>query len=58
MKIDPKPKMTKTKQYRTDEEYLQMLSDRHPVIGMILEYRGCASCFRPMSMRCRSWSIR
>ena len=40
MKIDPKPKMTKTKQYRTDEEYLQMLSDRHPVIGMILEYRG------------------
>lgn len=42
MKIDPKPKMTKTKQYRTDEEYLQMLSDRHPVIGMILEYRGCS----------------
>lgn len=40
MKIDPKPKMTKTKQYRTDEEYLQMLADRHPVIGMILEYRG------------------
>ncbi len=40
LKIDPKPKMTKTKQYRTDEEYLQMLADRHPVIGMILEYRG------------------
>lgn len=40
LKIDPKPKMTKTKQYRTDEEYLQMLSDRHPVIGLILEYRG------------------
>ncbi len=40
MKLDPKPRMTKTKQYRTDEEYLQMLSDRHPVIGMILEYRG------------------
>ena len=40
MKIDPKPRMTKTKQYRTDEEYLQMLADRHPVIGLILEYRG------------------
>ena len=40
MKIDPKPKMTKTKQYRTDEEYLQSLTDRNPVIKMILEYRG------------------
>lgn len=40
MKIDPKPRMTKTKQYRTDEEYLQALSDRHPIIGLILEYRG------------------
>ena len=33
MKIDPNPRKTKTKQYRTDEEYLQMLSDRHPVVG-------------------------
>lgn len=40
MKIDPKPRMTKTKQYRTDEEYLQMLYDRHPIVGLILEYRG------------------
>lgn len=40
MKIDPKPKKTKTKQYRTDEEYLQMLTDRHPVVGLVLEYRG------------------
>jgi len=40
MKLDPNAKMTKTKQYRTDEEYLQSLSDRHPVIGKILEYRG------------------
>ena len=39
MKIDPNAKKTKTKQYRTDEEYLQSLSDRHPVIGKILEYR-------------------
>ena len=40
LKIDPKPRMTKTKQYRTDEEYLQMLSDRHPIVDLILEYRG------------------
>lgn len=40
MKIDPKPKMTKTKQYRTDEEYLQSLAANNPIIGLILEYRG------------------
>ncbi|MCD8185727.1 MAG: DNA polymerase I, partial [Rikenellaceae bacterium] len=40
LKIDPNAKKTKTKQYRTDVEYLQSLSDRHPVIAKILEYRG------------------
>lgn len=40
MRIDPKPKKTKTGQYRTDEEYLQSLSENHPVIEKILEYRG------------------
>lgn len=40
LRIDPKPKKTKTKQYSTDEEYLTYLSDRHPVVDMILEYRG------------------
>lgn len=40
LKIDPNPKKTKTKQYKTDEESLTMLSDRHEVVGMILEYRG------------------
>lgn len=40
MKIDPKPKMTKTKQYRTDEEYLQSLADKNPVIDLVLGYRG------------------
>ena len=40
MKIDPKAKMTRTGQYKTDEEYLQSIADRHPVIGLILEYRG------------------
>lgn len=40
LKIDDKPRKTKTKQYSTDEEYLQKLSDRHPIVPLILEYRG------------------
>lgn len=40
LKIVDKAKKTKTGQYRTDEESLQAMSDRHPIIGMILEYRG------------------
>lgn len=40
LKIDSKPKRTKTKQYSTEEEYLQFLSDRHPIVPKILEYRG------------------
>ncbi len=40
MKITDKPKMTKTKQYSTDEEYLQGFAKDHKVVGMILEYRG------------------
>ncbi len=40
LKIDSKPKRTKTKQYSTEEEYLQFLSDHHPIVPKILEYRG------------------
>ncbi len=40
LKITDKPKRTKTKQYSTDEEYLQTLAGKHPVIGLILDYRG------------------
>lgn len=40
LRIDPKPKRTKTKQYSTEEEYLASLADRHPVVNMVLEYRG------------------
>lgn len=40
LKIDEKPKKTKTGQYRTDEEYLQSLSEKHSVIEKILEFRG------------------
>lgn len=40
LKIDDNPKRTKNRQFKTDEEYLQQLSSRHPVVEMILEYRG------------------
>lgn len=40
LKIDAKPKKTKTKQYSTEEEYLTFLADRHPIVPLILEYRG------------------
>ncbi len=40
MKITEKPKLTKSKQYCTDEEYLQSFASKHPVVDMILEYRG------------------
>jgi DNA polymerase-1 len=38
--ITDKPPKTKTKQYSTSEETLQKLSDKHPVIEKILEYRS------------------
>ena len=40
LKIMDKPKKTKTGQYVTDEETLEALRSKHPVVGMILEYRG------------------
>lgn len=40
LKIADKPRKTKTGQYKTDEETLQSLSDKHPIVQMILEYRG------------------
>ena len=40
LKLDDKAKKTKTKQYVTNEETLQRLSDRHPVINKVLDYRG------------------
>ncbi|MFR9602824.1 MAG: DNA polymerase I [Rikenellaceae bacterium] len=40
MQITDKPKLTKTKQYCTDEEYLQGFAKKHKIVDMILEYRG------------------
>ena len=38
--ITDKPKMTKTKQFSTDEEYLQGFAHDFPIVSKILEYRG------------------
>jgi DNA polymerase-1 len=40
MKIVDKPKKTRTKQYSTSEETLQQLSDKHPIIRKVLDYRS------------------
>jgi DNA polymerase-1 len=40
LRLDDKARLTKTRQFRTDEEVLQRLTAKHPVIGKVLEYRG------------------
>ena len=40
LKVDPKPTMTKTKQYSTSEEELMKLIDKHPIVNEILEWRS------------------
>ena len=40
LKLDSKAKKTKTGQYVTNEEVLEGLRRKHPIVGKILEYRG------------------
>jgi DNA polymerase-1 len=40
LKLDDNAKKTKTKQFGTNEEILQRLIHKHPIIEKILEYRG------------------
>lgn len=40
LKLDDKAKMTSTKQFVTNEEILQRLVHKHPIIEKVLEYRG------------------
>lgn len=40
LKIVEKAKKTKTGQYVTDEETLEALRGKHPIVGKILDYRG------------------
>lgn len=42
LKVTDKPPRTATKQYSTSEDVLLKLSDRHPIIPLILEYRSIA----------------
>jgi len=42
LKITDKPKLTKTKQYATNETELQKLKDKHEIVKLILDYRGYA----------------
>lgn len=39
LKIDPNAKKTKTKQYSTGEEILVKLTDKHPIVQKILDFR-------------------
>src|SRR5665647_1527315 len=40
LKLDPNARVSKTKQFITNEEILQRLSSKHPIIDKVLEYRG------------------
>ena len=40
LKISDKPKLTKTKQFATDEAELHKYQGKHPIIDYILEFRG------------------
>ncbi|MGI6073592.1 MAG: DNA polymerase I [Fermentimonas sp.] len=40
LKIIDNPKKTKTGQYRTGEEELEKIRDKHPIVEKILEHRG------------------
>jgi DNA polymerase I len=40
LKLDDNAKMTRTKQFITNEEILQRLTSKHPIVDKVLEYRG------------------
>jgi DNA polymerase-1 len=40
LKLDDKARITKTRQFITNEEILQKLVSKHPIIEKVLEYRG------------------
>jgi DNA polymerase-1 len=40
LKLDDKARVTKTKQFITNEEILQRLVSKHPIVEKVLEYRG------------------
>lgn len=40
LKLDDNARLTKTKQFSTNEEILQRLSGKHPIVNKVLEFRG------------------
>jgi DNA polymerase-1 len=40
LKLDDNARITKTRQFITNEEILQRLTSKHPIIDKVLEYRG------------------
>jgi len=40
LRIDDKPKKTATKQYQTGEDVLQKLAHKHPIVQLVLDFRG------------------
>jgi DNA polymerase-1 len=40
LKLDDKARVTKTQQFVTNEEILQRITNKHPIIEKVLEYRG------------------
>lgn len=40
MRIAEKPRMTRTHQFSTEEEYLQTFARKHRIVDLILQYRG------------------
>jgi DNA polymerase-1 len=40
LKLDDNAKVTKTRQFITNEEILQRLTSKHPIVDKVLEYRG------------------
>ena len=40
LKLDSNARVTKTKQFVTNEEILQRLTSKHPIVEKVLEYRG------------------
>jgi DNA polymerase-1 len=42
LKLDPDAKRTASGQYATDEDTLQKLAGRHPIVDLILDHRACS----------------
>jgi len=40
LKLDDNARVTKTKQFSTNEEILQRLAGKHPIVNKVLEFRG------------------